>query len=155
MRWIALVCVLAGCAIGEAAPAEQMLSTEVPRSRRVLEVGVHEGVPWPIINAPIDGPLPPAPVPSAPPPAAATKAGARVLALIDEIRVTMVASKYQAATSVRVKDGIYNWDCSGMAAWILRRTAPVAQQTLASSRPVARDFVAAIERAPIGKSRGG
>jgi len=155
MRRVALAVVFAGCAIGEAAPAGPPASAEVPRSRRVLQLGVHEGVPWPFINAPIDGPLPPAPVPDQPPPAAATKAGARVLALIDDIRARMVDSKYQAATSVRVKDGIYHWDCSGMAAWILRRTAPIAQQALGSSRPVARDFVAAIERAPVGRSRGG
>src|SRR5512134_2741616 len=106
MRWIGLFCLLAGCAIGEAAPAEQMVGVDVPRSQRVLELGVHEGVRWPIINAPIDGPLPLAPVPSEPPPAAATKAGARVLALIGDIRTRLVDSKYQAATSVRLQDGI-------------------------------------------------
>ncbi len=145
MRWLVILCALSGCALAEA---------EVPRTQRVLELGVHEGVPWPVINAPIDGPLPNAPAWSGPqePP---TKAAARVLGVIDGIRESMVASKYQAATSVRLKDGIYNWDCSGMASWILRRAAPTAQQTLASSRPVARDFVTAIERAPTTKSRGG
>ena len=152
MRWLAILGALAGCAISEAAPAGE---AEVPRTQRVLELGIHEGVRWPIINAPIDGPLPGLPAASEPEPAAPTQAGGRVLAMIDEIRETMVASKYQPSTSVRVKDGIYNWDCSGMAAWILRRTAPIAQQTLASSRPVARDFVAAIERAPVSKARGG
>lgn len=152
MRCLALVCALAGCAIGEAAPLD---SPEVPRTQRALELGMHEGVWWPIINAPIDGPLPPAPTSSEPAPAPPTKAGARLIAVIEDIRATMVESKYQHATSVRTKDGVYNWDCSGMASWILRRAAPVAQQALANVRPVARDFVAAIERAPVGKARGG
>src|SRR5215213_4356081 len=45
--------------------------------------------------------------------------------------------------------------CSGMAAWILRRAAPKALANLGSSRPVARDFVSAIERAPTARERNG
>ncbi len=152
MRTIAVVCALAACAIGDAAPRDP---TEVPRTQRVLDLGIHEGVRWPIINAPVDGPLPSAPARTEPPPAAPTSAAGRVVAVVDQIRSTLVESRYQHATSVRAQDGVYLWDCSGMAAWILRRSAPQALLALGSSRPVARDFVAAIERAPITKPRGG
>ena len=146
MRWIglAVVCLLV-------VPA----AAETRRRERVLELGIHEGVPWPVINAPIDGPLPDAPTTSAPPPAAPTRAGARVLATLEAIRGSVRESTYQAATEVRVADGSYHWDCSGMAAWILRRAAPLALRSLASSRPVARDFVAAIERAPATRAKQG
>lgn len=125
----------------------------VPRSQRMLEVGIHEGVPWPIINAPIDGELPDAPEPLESRPA--TRAAARVLDLLAHIRDTTTDDKYQAATKVDTKRGMYHWDCSGMASWILRRTAPAAQRALASSRPVARDFAAAIERAPTKRAKAG
>lgn len=147
MRWLGLAVV---CAV-----AAGSASAEIPRSQRRFELGVHEGVPWPIIIAPVDGPLPPAPAATAPPPAAPTRAGARVLAVVDAIRGSLRASKYQASTVVRVDEGIYDWDCSGMAAWILRRAAPLALKALRSSRPVARDFVAAIERAPTTRARAG
>ncbi len=125
------------------------------RSTRALELGVHEGVFWPIINAPIDGPLPPAPLATEPEPEPATKASRAALSVVLELEDRIVSSKYQARTVVRERDGIYDWDCSGMAAWILRRSAPVALRALASPRPVARDFANAIERAPTPKPRNG
>src|SRR5688572_27788585 len=138
MRWFALL--VACLATFGVAGAE---SREPLRSQRKLAVGIHEGVPWPIINAPIDGPLPNAPASSEPRPEPPTRAGTRVLAVIDEIRTSLVDTSYQARTKVDAKHGTYRWDCSGMAAWIMRRAAPTALQNLASSRPVARDFVAA------------
>ncbi len=156
MRWVGLVvCTLVVCAFIAPAAGDALPRSDLPRSERVLDVGIHEGVPWPIINAPINGPLPTAPTATEPTPAAPTKAGARVVDAIGGIQSTMRASKYQPSTNVRVADGIYDWDCSGMATWILRRAAPVAWKALASSRPVARDFASAIERAPAAKSRNG
>jgi len=143
------------CALTTASTADVLPYRDVPRSQRVLDVGIHEGVPWPLINAPIDGPLPPAPVATEPAPEPPTKAGARVVATITGIQSTLVSSKYQPSTKVKPADGIYDWDCSGMAAWILRRSAPAALRTLNSSRPVARDFAQAIERAPVKKPRNG
>ena len=128
---------------------------ELPRSQQRWEIPVHEGVPWPIKLVPLDGPLPPAPQVDEPAPPAGTRAAARVLGVLDTIQRTLVASKYQASTRVRAKDGTYDWDCSGMAAWILRRSAPHALATLASSRPVARDFANVIERAPTTRARRG
>jgi hypothetical protein len=149
MRWAA-VAVLGALALRPA-----LARAEVPRTQRVLDVGIHEGVPWPIIPAPIDGPLPPAPSTAEPPPPAPTRAGHRVVDVVEHIRTSLRASIYQPSTRVSEKDGLYHWDCSGMAAWILRRAAPVALRTLNSSRPVARDFVTAIERAPEQRPRRG
>jgi hypothetical protein len=145
---VAFACV----ALSVGARAESLDSM---RSRRKLVLGTHEGVEWPIVNAPIDGPLPAAPVASEPRPEPPTRAGVRVLAMIDAIRASLRNSSYQARTKVDAKQGEYHWDCSGMAAWIMRRTAPAALQHLASSRPVARDFAAAIERAPANQARNG
>lgn len=150
---IALACALTLASI---APATAEAPRDPVRSTRVLEVGVHEGVPWPIVNAPVDGPLPPSPrFDDAPAPAAATRAGTRVIEALETVASTLRESKYQARTHVRPRDGIYNWDCSGMAAWILRRAAPAALKHLSSPRPVARDFVRAIERAPTSRAREG
>lgn len=147
MRWLGLVVV----GVLGAGPA----TAEVPRSQQTFQLGTHEGVPWPIIIAPIDGPLPAAPTGEDAPPAGATRAAQRVVAVLGDVRGSLRDSKYQASTVVRAKDGVYHWDCSGMAAWILRRAAPAALRTLASSRPVARDFAHAIERAPTRGSRRG
>jgi hypothetical protein len=150
---VLLVCVLASAALADSRTIT--FSTNVPRTQRTLELGTHEGVSWPIVNAPIDGPLPAAPVATdaAPPPP--TKAGARVLAVVDAIRDSLVDTSYQAATKVDVETGSYKWDCSGMTTWILRRAAPVAWKSLHSSRPVARDFAAAIERSPATRAKAG
>jgi hypothetical protein len=155
MRWtrIAVGCALLACTV---AYGEHAGTPRGPlRSARKLELGVHEGVTWPIVNAPIDGPLPPAPKTTEPVPEAPERAGKRVLEILDEIQDTLRDTAYQAHTVVRPKDGVYHWDCSGMAAWILRRAAPIALRQLKSSRPVARDFASAIERAPTKRARGG
>jgi hypothetical protein len=140
------------CALSSAAA----LADSYPvRSQRTLELGMHEGVPWPIVNAPIDGPLPDAPVARETQPPAPTKAGERVLAVIDGIEQSLHITSYQARTSVRADKGEFRWDCSGMATWIMRRAAPAALRNLKSSRPVARDFAAAIERAPTKRAKDG
>lgn len=149
MRWLALVLVFLSV------PDARGESREPLRSQRKLIVGIHEGVPWPIINAPIDGPLPEAPAWTEPRPEPPTRAATRVVEVIDEIRASLTDTSYQARTKVDAKQGTYHWDCSGMAAWIMRRAAPTALKTLASSRPVARDFAAAIERAPTTRAHKG
>ena len=86
---------------------------------------------------------------------AATRAGGRLLARILDVDRTMVTGAYQARTVVDIRRGSYAWDCSGMMTWLLRRSAPRALAAIASSRPVARDYVRAIERAPLGRPRRG
>jgi hypothetical protein len=65
-------------AAGEPAPTR-------PRRQLRLELGVHEGVPWPVILAPIEDfdRMPALPVAAEPPPAAPTAAGARVVEIVD------------------------------------------------------------------------
>lgn len=121
---------------------------------RTFEVGVYEGVPWPIVPAPIAGPLPPAVRFGVAPPAA-TPMGERIVALLDEVEGRLVDNVYQHMTDVRPDEGYFHWDCSGMTAWVLRRTARGAMRAITRERPVARDFVRAIERAPTTRSRGG
>lgn len=119
-----------------------------------LELGEHEGVPWPIVPPPGVGPLPPAPAfPS--PGASATTAAGRVIERLAEVERTLRETAYEHTTTVRESDGVYRWDCSGMAAWILRRAAPRAMREITAERPIARDFVRAIEHAPLGRSRRG
>jgi len=117
------------------------------------EVGFHEGVPWPVIRAPVDRAVA-LPEATEPTPPAPTRAGQKVVALLDEIRTTLRESSYQHTTTVRTREGIFHWDCSGMTAWILKRVAPITLRRL-QGRPVARDFARVIARAPAARSRGG
>jgi hypothetical protein len=78
-----------------------------------------------------------------------------VLDVLAKIEEGLQTTRYQHSTQVRVREGLYAWDCSGMASWVLGRAAPKALAAVKSDRPVARDFYRAIERAPIGKSRHG
>ncbi len=121
---------------------------------RHFEVGVYEGVPWPIVPAPGTGPLPPSPRFSTPP-SPGHPMGERVMALLAEVESNLRDNVYQHMTDVRPDEGYFHWDCSGMTAWILRRTARGAMRAITRERPVARDFVRAIERAPAGRSRAG
>ena len=89
------------------------------------------------------------------PAVASSRAGQRLLAAIAGVHDGLVASAYQARTAVDVRRGSYAWDCSGMMTWLLRRSAPRALAALASGRPVARDYVRAIARAPLGRPRRG
>lgn len=82
-------------------------------------------------------------------------AGRRTLAVLQALRDEVRDTKYQARTEVRPRDGYYAWDCSGMTAWLMRRTAPRALRTVGGTRPVARDFFHAIDRAPLGRARKG
>lgn len=118
-------------------------------------VGIHEGVPWPIVPPPVALPIPRALPRSGVQPPPATARGARVLEVLDRVRSGLRQTRYQPATVVRERDGLYLWDCSGMAAWVLRRAAPHAMRAITRARPVARDFVGVIERAPTARPRGG
>lgn len=86
---------------------------------------------------------------------APSRAGARVVDLLRDLRAEVRETRYQARTEIRRGDGFYAWDCSGMAAWLLRRTAPQALRAVGAGRPVARDFFHAIARAPTARPRRG
>jgi hypothetical protein len=77
-----------------------------------------------------------------------------VLAEVVEIDQSLQSSRYSHATRVDAKNGIYELDCSGLAAWVLRRAAPKAQAAVAwrsrGNRPLARDYYHQIARTPAG-----
>ena len=107
-------------------------------------------------------PAPPAPPP--PPPRAeellapelgASTAAAKLVAELVVIRDSLVTTRYQHKTVVRKRSGHYAWDCSGMADWFLRRSAPRAARALKKARPRAIDFYDVIARTPTDKAARG
>lgn len=86
---------------------------------------------------------------------AASDAGARVIALVNKLRNTVKITRYQSATRIKERRGLYAFDCSGMAAWFLKKTAPDARRAMRSRRPRAIDFYLAIARAPMAKPSHG
>lgn len=100
--------------------------------------------------------VPPAVLERALPPAEPANAAAgRVLARLARIEQRMSRTRYQHQTVVNEHRGLYLWDCSGMADWVLARTARRAQRRLRSERPVARTFFRVIDRAPTDRAQGG
>lgn len=81
-------------------------------------------------------------------------AGQRVVAVLERVSRSLRETRYQAKTIVNARRGIYRWDCSGMTAWVLSRSAPRAVGTIGIRRPRARDFARAIAAAPVRGGRG-
>jgi hypothetical protein len=98
---------------------------------------------------------PPAPLPSD---AAIDWDENPVMKKLGAVSSSLVESEYTHGFSVDERRGVYKFDCSGMAQWVLRKSAPVAAITMAHglpSRPLARDFQRRIARAPVERERGG
>ncbi len=75
--------------------------------------------------------------------------------LLKDVIGNTTETRYQGATQVNRKRGVYYWDCSGMMNWLLARAAPSARRTMKSKRPVARDYVRRIEASPLTANRRG
>jgi hypothetical protein len=88
----------------------------------------------------------------APPPAGRSAAVATAISTIER---GLTATKYQHRPKIDAAKGVYLWDCSIMAAWVLNRTAPEARRALAMDKPLARDFYRTIERAPTDRPQRG
>jgi hypothetical protein len=85
-------------------------------------------------------------------------ARARVMNTLWEIEQRLVTSRYNHATIVDEKAGRYEFDCSGMVAWVLRRAAPTAHHAITwrtKGRPLARDYYHHIARAQTERVRYG
>ena len=108
----------------------------------------------PIEDAALRSPPPP-PEELLSPDLTASAAAASLVELIADVRDTLVTTSYEHDTRVRADEGYYAWDCSGMAAWMLARSAPRALRSIGKSRPRAIDFYNAIVRAPFDESRRG
>jgi len=67
-------------------------------------------------------------------------AQASVLSVLSSIEHSLVSSKYSHYAKINAKMGIYEWDCSIMAAWVLAKAAPQARRSLGRNQPLARDF---------------
>lgn len=74
----------------------------------------------------------------------------RILERLGYIAGNLRESKYNHSTIVDEKQGRYEFDCSGLVTWVLRRTAPGAHAALLarSKRPLARDYYWILARAP-------
>ena len=85
----------------------------------------------------------------------ASRPGRKLITLKDEIQEDLTYTAYEHRTRVRPKEGIYIWDCSAMASWMLRKVAPRARKAMDKGRPVARDFYRQIKRSPTRRAKDG
>jgi hypothetical protein len=86
-----------------------------------------------------------------------SSAGQRVMTVINDISRTLTDTGYQHQTRISKHQGRYYFDCSGMAEWILKQSAPLALKSVGrpkNGRPLARDFFVAVNRLKPGQSRG-
>jgi len=84
-----------------------------------------------------------------------TDRSAAVVGAVQAIQQSLTSTKYQHRIAVDARKGIYRWDCSIMAAWILARTAPAARSAIGVDKPLARDFYRVIQRAPTERAARG
>jgi cell wall-associated NlpC family hydrolase len=84
----------------------------------------------------------PAPVAVATP--APSAAAARVTAQLDAIEQNLRVASYRHDTRVNERQGRYEFDCSGLIAWVLARAAPEAHrvtvQRASGPRPLAAEY---------------
>jgi hypothetical protein len=80
---------------------------------------------------------------------------ARVLSVIHRVEHGVRSSSYRHELHVDERRGVFDWDCSSMAAWVLARSAPRALASVGRGRVLAIDFVRAIERVRAGEAHGG
>jgi hypothetical protein len=81
-----------------------------------------------------------------------------VMRVLGRMAETLTESEYTHGFRVNERAGVYAFDCSGMAHWVLRRAAPRAAAASARGlpgRPLARDYQRRIARIPFGASAGG
>jgi hypothetical protein len=71
---------------------------------------------------------------------------------------TLTDSVYSHGMQVDERRGVYSFDCSGMASWVLRKASPRAARSLArgaAGRPLARDFLRRIASVSSDRPRDG
>lgn len=86
------------------------------------------------------------------------RAGQSVMDVLHRIDQRLRTTRYEHVTRVDERVGRYEFDCSGMAAWVLSRAAPGAHAAVMQhngrGRPVARDYHDIIAAAPKDRPRG-
>lgn len=85
----------------------------------------------------------------------ATRSARKVLELQASIRASLTHTAYRHRTKIDRSEGFYEWDCSAMVGWFLRKVAPQARKAMNKGRPVARDFHRQIARAPTKRPKQG
>ena len=82
-----------------------------------------------------------------------------VVDVIQRIDANLRTTRYVHTTRVEEREGRYDFDCSGMAAWVLARAAPHAHAAVmrhnGRGRPVASDYHDIIAAAPTDRARDG
>lgn len=76
-----------------------------------------------------------------------TDNSARIDSIIMAIEQGLKYTEYSHRPRIDVKNGIYVWDCSIMATWIINQVSPRARKALAKEKPLARDFYQTIKTA--------
>jgi hypothetical protein len=79
----------------------------------------------------------------------------RVMAELRRIQTNVRSSVYTHSTRIDERIGRYEFDCSAMAAFVLRRAAPQALASIHSSRPLAVEFYRTIAAASATRARNG
>lgn len=81
---------------------------------------------------------------------------ARILEVLTTIEKTRRQTLYRPQTRIDARRGIYVFDCSAMAGWVMEKAVPVARRTVTGPlhRPLARDFYHAIARIKPGQRLG-
>ena len=77
----------------------------------------------------------------------------RVLEVLAFIEKTRRETRYLHQTRIDPRRGIFRFDCSAMAGWVMERAVPHARRTV-TGRPLARDFYHAIARLRPGQRLG-
>jgi hypothetical protein len=87
-----------------------------------------------------------------------TAAAVRTMQLLERVERTMRVSSYRHDTRVDERAGRYEFDCSGLIAWVLSRTAPAAHRAtlerIRGARPLAADYTRALLRVSPHERRG-
>lgn len=81
----------------------------------------------------------------------------QILKVLDRIQRTARVTRYRHRTLINARRGIFLFDCSAMAGWVLGKATPRARRTLTgrqTRRPLARDFYRSIARRKPGQRRG-
>jgi hypothetical protein len=81
---------------------------------------------------------------------------ARILQVLTYIEKTRRQTIYRPQTRIDARRGIYVFDCSAMAGWVMEKAVPAARRTVTGplQRPLARDFYHAIARIKPGQRLG-
>jgi len=147
---------LSPASLDRAAPVSILRVTPVRTT--VMASSLRRGV-LPLLVAALSV-LPAAPAMASPPDAPSALPAPRpaAMAVLQRIAATLQTSRYDHSTRVDVRAGRYDFDCSGMVAWVLARAAPQAHAATvrrAGGRPLARDYYRQIAATREGRGAQG